>query len=150
MNVTFHVLGSLATAAVLNLKPNEKIWNLPKLAAGFFAGILVHGVLDFLPHNYPLPAKIDVGFALFLLAAAFFTARKQNRFLLLVCFGGALFPDLVDLSAGIINKHLGIPISPLPFKIFPWHRKVYSGSIYDGSRKFESTIYHISVLLICL
>lgn len=149
MNVTFHALGSFATAAVLSLKPNEKIWNLPKFAVGFFAGILVHSILDFLPHQYPLRSTLDVIFALGLLAATFFLAHKQNRLLILACFGGAIFPDVVDLGAGIANRNLGIPIPQLSFKVFPWHWKEFSGSIYDGSRSVESNIYHILALLTC-
>lgn len=149
MNVTFHALGSLATAAVLSLKPNDKLWDLRKFAVGFILGIFVHGILDFLPHNYPLNSKFDVILALCLLGLTFILTQKQNRFLLLVCFAGAIFPDLVDLSLGIINKHLGIPVPQLPFKIFPWHWREYSGSIYDKSRDFESNIYHFSLLLIC-
>jgi hypothetical protein len=147
MNVIFHALGSFATAAVLCLKPNEEIWNLPKLAVGFFAGILIHGILDSLPHQYPLYSKFDVIFALVLLAIMFSLAQKQNRLLILACFGGAIFPDVVDLSAGIANKHLGIAIPQFSFKMFPWHWKEFSGSIYDGSRRVESNIYHIIVLL---
>jgi hypothetical protein len=157
MNVTFHALGSFAVAAVLSLKAaeseffglkNSSTWL--KMAIGFVAGILIHGILDFLPHQYPLRSKFDVIFALGLLALTVFLAQKQNRLLILVCFGGAIFSDIIDLSAEIVNKYLGISIPHLPFKIFPWHWKEYSGSIYDGSQAVESNIYHILVLLICL
>ncbi len=151
MNVTFHALGSLATTAVLSFKISEH-WHyasaLKKYVIGFVSGIVLHGVLDYLPHNYPLPSRFDIIFALILFSFTFFLIRKHNRLLILFCFVGAIFPDLADLSAGIANKHLGIPIPQLSFKIFPWHWKEYSGSIYDGSRKIESNIYHISVLLI--
>ncbi|NJM52531.1 MAG: hypothetical protein HC846_03505 [Blastocatellia bacterium] len=152
MNVTFHIVGSIATAAVLSLSPTEK-WHsasaLKKYAIGFAVGILIHGVLDFLPHSYPLPSKIDVIFALLVLILSLFLAQNQNKLLVLFCFSGAIFPDVVDLGAGIANKHLGIPLPQLNFKISPWHWKEYSGSIYDGSRFFESTVYHILLLLIC-
>ncbi|MEP6902440.1 MAG: hypothetical protein ABJA66_11865 [Actinomycetota bacterium] len=148
MNVIFHTLGSIATAAVLSAKPGEKTSNLKKLAVGFFVGILLHGILDLLPHNYPLSSTLDVFFTLFLLALTIFLAQKQNRILILVCFVGAIFPDLVDLGAEIANKHLGIPFPQFSFKIFPWHWKEYSGSIYDGTRNFESLIYHSLVFLI--
>lgn len=151
MNVTFHTVGCVATAAVLSLNQTEN-WNsvsaLKRYVISFTAGILIHGVLDFLPHNYPLPSKIDVIFALFILILSLFLAQKQNRLLVLFCFGGATFPDVIDLGAGIANKHLGISIPQLDFKIFPWHWKEYSGSIYDGSRFYESMIYHILFLLI--
>lgn len=153
MNVTFHVFGSIATAAVLGLSPDEK-WSsvsaLKKYAIGFVTGVIIHGVLDFLPHNYPIASKFDVIFALFILVLGLFLAQNRNRFLILVCFSGAIFPDVVDLGAGIANKHLGIPIPQLDFKLSPWHWKEYSGSIYDGSRFFESTVYHVLFLLMCV
>jgi len=111
---------------------------------------LIHGILDFLPHNYPLPSKIDVVLAVVLLIAAAFLAQKQNRFLILICFIGAVFPDIVDLSPGILNKHVGIFLPQLSFKVFPWHWKEYSGSIYDGSRNFESFVYYTLVFLISI
>ena len=152
MNVTFHALGSFAAAAVLSLKSDENwisVSALKKYAVGFCAGILVHGILDFLPHNYPLSSKFDVIFALVLFLFFLLMAQKQNRLLVLVCFVGAIFPDLIDLSAAIADKHLGIPVSPLSFKIFPWHWKDFSGSVYDDSRNLESNIYHLSFLLVC-
>jgi hypothetical protein len=149
MNVIFHTLGSLATAAVLSAKPDEKKWNLKKLSIGFIAGILLHGILDVLPHNYPLPSKFDAAASLLLLALSILLAQSRNRILILVCFAGAVFPDIVDLGAGIINKHLGIPVPQMPFKIFPWHRKQYSGSVYDGSRNIESLACYIFLLSIC-
>ena len=152
MNVTFHVLASFATAAVLNF-PSQTDWrnvsNLWRYAIGFAAGIAVHGVLDFLPHHYPLRSKVDVALALILLAVFSILAARRNLSLLWICFIGSIFPDSVDLSAGIANKHLGIALPQLPFKVFPWHWKEYSGSIYDGSRAVESGAYHLSVLLIC-
>jgi hypothetical protein len=153
MNVTFHVLGSFATTAVLSFPPQANRQNFSgfrRYIIGFIAGVLIHGVLDFLPHQYPLRSKTDVVSALILFAVFSFMAKWQNLLLLWTCFIGSIFPDLVDLSAGIVNKHLAIPIPELPFKIFPWHWKEFSGSIYDGSRNAESAIYHISFLLICL
>ena len=152
MNVTFHALGSFATAAVLSLGASENwrsISALKKYAIGFAAGILVHGILDYLPHSYPLPSKFDVIFAISLSGGMLYLVQKQNRFLVLVCFAGCVFPDVVDLSPTIIKKYLDIEIPALPFRVFPWHLKKYSGSIYDGSRQIESNIYHFSFLLIC-
>jgi hypothetical protein len=58
MNVRFHALGSFATAAVLSLSQTEN-WRsasaLKKYSIGFVVGILIHGILDFLPHQYPVP-----------------------------------------------------------------------------------------------
>ncbi len=152
MNITFHAVGSFATVAVLSLEPSENrrsVSALKKYVIGFVSGVLIHGILDLLPHNYPLPSKLDVMFALILLLAILFASQKQNLILIVICFIGAIFPDVIDLSPGIINKRLGFQISLLPFKIFPWHWKEFSGSVYDGSRNFESIVYHGLFLLIC-
>jgi hypothetical protein len=152
MNVTFHALGSFATAAVLSLNPAEN-WRsvsaLKKYIIGFVAGILIHGVLDFLPHQYPLPSKIDVVLALFLFLLVLFVAQRQNFLLVLICLAGCVFPDVVDLGPVIVDKYLQISLPRLPFRLFPWHLKEYSGSIYDGSRSVESGLYHLLFLLIC-
>ncbi|MBX7171087.1 MAG: hypothetical protein K1X72_09020 [Pyrinomonadaceae bacterium] len=150
MNVTFHTLGSIATAAVLSPTGNwRSVAALKRYAIGFVSGILIHGILDFLPHNYPLPSKFDVAFAIVLLILTLWLAQKQNRLLVLICFIGSILPDVIDLGAGIANKHLGIPVPQLDFKFFPWHWEEYSGSIYDDSHSFESAIFHLLFLLIC-
>lgn len=152
MNVTFHALGSFATAAVLSLEKRENRRSLSavkKYLIGFAVGILIHGVLDLLPHQYPVPSKVDVVLALFLLLLFLFLSQKQNFPLILICFAGCIFPDVIDLGPVIVDKYLGISLPRLPFRLFPWHIKQYSGSIYDGSRTIESAFYHISFLLIC-
>lgn len=152
MNVTFHAIGSFATVAVLSLNPAES-WRsasaFKKYLIGFVVGILVHGVLDFLPHQYPLPSKIDVVLASLLLPLFLLISQKQNFFLILACFAGSVFPDVIDLGPVIVDKYLHISLPQLSFRMFPWHLKEYSGSIYDGSRLFESNLYHILFSLIC-
>lgn len=153
MNVTFHALGSFATAAVLSLKPGEKYFSassLAKYVIGFIAGILIHGLLDYAPHEYPIYSKVDPPLALFLLALTLFAAQKQNYLLILICFAGCIFPDIVDLGPVIVKKYLGISAPQLPFRLFPWHLKEFSGSIYDGSRRAESTFYHLAFVILCV
>lgn len=152
MNVTFHVLGGFATAAVLSRKADSKnslFTTVAKFGVGFVVGVLVHGLLDYLPHEYPLQSKFDITLALILLLFALSAVQKQNIVLLLICFAGSVFPDVIDLGAAIANKHLGVALPQLPFKIFPWHWKQFSGSIYDGSRGFESTVYHLIFVSVC-
>lgn len=146
MNVTFHALGSFATAAVLSAKlaPCENGFflrsDLPFLAIGFITGILLHGVLDFAPHGYLFPAAFDIALCLALFAAFAFMVRRRNLILLIACYVGCLFPDIVDLLPAMINKrvNLGLPV----IKLFLWHWRDFSGSIYDGSRQFESNLWH--------
>jgi hypothetical protein len=156
MNVTFHTLASIATAAFLSLRPAQNSLQgitsgsaFAKYAIGFTAGILAHGILDYAPHEYPFYAKFDVPFALLLFMVTFFLVQPQNRLLLATCFVGALFPDLLDLGPAILNKNFGFPYFGLSYKVFPWHWKEFSGSLYEPSRRVESMLYHIILLLIC-
>ncbi|HEY8559378.1 MAG TPA: hypothetical protein VIL74_03160 [Pyrinomonadaceae bacterium] len=153
MNITFHVIGSFATAAVLNLDKGEN-WLAPRALAkylvGFTVGVIVHGILDASPHQYPLTSKIDVILAALLLPLFLLVSQKQNLLLILFCYAGCVFPDVVDLGPAMVEKYFQISLPRLSFRLFPWHLKQYSGSIYDGSRAVESAFYHVSFSLICL
>jgi hypothetical protein len=148
MNVVFHTLVSLATAAVLasRIKEKEPISSTKGIAIsviGFATGIVSHGVLDWLPHHYPLPSIADIIVSLVLFSGVCILARREARWVLLICFVGAIFPDLVDLGPAIVNKQMQ---SSLPVvKLFPWHWKEYSGSIYDDSRRWLSMANHLAV-----
>ena len=150
MNVTFHAIAAITTASVLSIKKDESVWNPQKLIVAFISGILVHGVLDISPHDYPIKSNYDVVLAILLFAVTFIFTKKKNYLLLTICFTGAIFPDIIDLSSGIVNRHLGIPFPQLTFKVFPWHRKEYSGSIYDGSCTIETALIHILLVVTCL
>jgi len=59
MNVTFHTLTSLATASLLASRQNRNDCrrlfapvDIPLLVTGFLSGILMHGLLDYVPHWY--------------------------------------------------------------------------------------------------
>lgn len=117
---------------------------MPLLAVGFVAGVLLHGLLDFVPHSYPIKSGLDVVFSLILFVAAIAFSKRQHRFLIGACFLGAIFPDLVDLGPAIVNNHLGWSVPVV--KIFPWHWRQYSGSIYDRSRGFVSLFWHFLVV----
>lgn len=151
MNVTFHIVSAVGAAAVLSsIRKNGTRYepsapsNLSVLTVAFIAGALLHGLLDYAPHSYPINSVVDVGVSLVLLTAATVLVNPKHRLLLSVCFLGTLLPDLVDLGPAIINKQLGWALPVV--KIFPWHWRQYSGSIYDGSRKFQSMILHLLVL----
>ena len=155
MNVTFHTLASLATVAILSrkIKPSAP-FTLPSanesifLLIGFITGILIHGILDCAPHNYPIASIADIFLSLLLVAIMLFVIKKHYYLLIIVCFVGAIFPDLVDLATAIINKRLGTTLPVV--KVFPWHWSIYSGSIYNDSQKVESAIYHLTVIIISL
>src|SRR2546426_6179202 len=88
-------------------------------AIGFLAGVLEHGIMDYVPHSYPIPSGIDVvvSISLFILAVA--CTKPQFRILVTACFIGSVFPDLVDLGPPILNRHLGWTLPTV--KVFPWH-----------------------------
>jgi hypothetical protein len=148
MNVVFHTLTSVATAAVLSTqlkekKPIDSTAALTILVIGFTTGILLHGLLDWIPHQYPLPSVLDVVVSLILFSTIFILARNEARWILSACFLGAIFPDLVDLGPAILNRQMQLHLPTV--KIFPWHWKEYSGSIYDGSRRWLSIFNHLVV-----
>jgi hypothetical protein len=142
MNVTFHVLTGIGMAAALS--PRQPQVAVASLAAGLGATIALHGLLDYVPHSYPIRSGADVILALVLLGAAWLLAKPHLRLLLITCFLGSILPDLIDLGPGILNRHAGLHLPEV--KLFPWHWKQYSGSIYDGSRNTESTALHLLVL----
>jgi len=141
VNVTFHVLAGIGVAA--SLSPREP--TVPKIAmvAGFASTICLHGLLDYLPHSYPIKSSIDVALALLLFGTGLSLAKPHVRPLLVACFLGSILPDLVDLAPGILNRHIGLDMPEV--KLFPWHWRQYSGSIYNGSRTAESMAAHLVV-----
>jgi hypothetical protein len=147
MNVVFHTLASVATAAVLSAQLKEKpigsTTGLTILAIGFTTGILVHGLLDWAPHQYPVPSVLDVAVSLISFSIIFVLAHEQARWILFGCFLGAIFPDLVDLGPAILNRQMQLHLPTV--KAFPWHWKEFSGSIYDGSRRWLSLSNHVVV-----
>lgn len=118
----------------------------------FLIGIIFHGILDYIPHCYPFPSKIDAILSLLLIIVAILSADRKYRLIVAASFAGNIFPDLIDLSSGILNKymHLNIPVFP---KVFPWHWPEYSGSIYNGGCNVSNINHSIviaMVLMICI
>jgi hypothetical protein len=155
MNVTFHILSAVGASAVLSSAAKDpgpgqstpsRHW--PLLAVAFVTGVLLHGLLDWIPHSYPINPVADVSASLILLTVVTILVQPKHRFLFGACALGALAPDLVDLGPVLINKRLGwsLPV----FKFFPWHWRQYSGSIYDGSHRIESLLLHLAVVGISL
>lgn len=156
MNVLFHTSAAIGTIAlsVSNDSVEDKIFSKNNIKRGvnffFGIGIISHGVLDFIPHCYPINSKIDAIISLIIILASIFSSNKQNKFLVTLIFLGSIFPDLIDLSPQIIEKYLGINM-PNFEKIFPWHFHENSGSIYNDNCS-NSMVYHsiltFSILLI--
>lgn len=155
MNVTFHTVAALATAAILSSRHRVRApvqssgRDAPFLPAiGFVVGVLLHGLLDYVPHSYPLDSRLDVSLSLTLASLAIVLSKPKNRFLVLACYLGCIFPDLIDLGPAAINKSFGWSLPTV--KIFPWHWHRYSGSVYDGSRSLESLLFHIVVVALSI
>lgn len=151
MNVTLHTITAVGIATLLtNIDDVEQSKSLKSIsftgACVFVAGVIGHGILDYLPHCYPINSKFDVIFSLMAMLLLLWFANKSFRLILGLSFLGSIFPDLIDLSLPILNKQLGINL-PTFSNIFPWHWHQYSGSIYNGDCSI-STINHLLVLLI--
>ncbi|MGB1242831.1 MAG: hypothetical protein ACPG49_09940, partial [Chitinophagales bacterium] len=134
MNVFFHTTTAIGIAIALTdtqrLCPHTPIKNtLPTTFFAFVVGIIGHGTLDYIPHCYPIPSKVDVILGLFIIVTCIWRSQHTYRLILFASFVGSIFPDLIDLSPAILHKYIGTPI-PTSTKLFPWHWHEYSGSIY--------------------
>lgn len=151
MNVLFHTTTAIGITVLLSdtrtthSKTSIKS-TLPTAFTVFVVGIISHGALDYIPHCYPIPAKIDVILGLIMIIAGIWKSEKSYRLIVAASFLGCIFPDLVDLAPAILHKYIGTPLPDLE-KLFPWHWKEYSGSIYTSDCSV-STFNHILVLLI--
>lgn len=144
MNVLFHLAAGFGIAlAICNEAVKPKIWGAA--ATGAFIAFVSHALLDYTPHCYPINSKIDVIGGFILLLALVLFARKEYRLIMFATLSGAILPDLIDLLPAILNQqfNLGLPVYT---KIFPWHWKTYSGSIYNGSCNAS----HINIAMICI
>jgi len=112
------------------------------------AGVVEHGIMDYIPHSYPIPSDVDVVLSLILLVVAVAQTRPQFRILVTACYIGSVFPDLVDLGPAILNHHFGWTLPTV--KIFPWHWPQYSGSLYHGAKMIQSAVSHGVVIAVCV
>lgn len=116
-----------------------------KIVYGFIIGVISHGVLDYVPHCYPISSKLDLLIGLIIILICLFKVKKDYKFLVSAVLFGCVFPDVIDLTPAILNSQLGINL-PIFENIFPWHIHEYSGSIYTEECSV-SKINHILTLL---
>lgn len=125
MNITYHTMLGVASASVMvKIIPEEdniKIYKIGTIGVG--GNILLHGILDILPHNYSLTMIKDGIITLFLIAIAMFFVNNKYRLLTLCCVGGAILPDMIDK---IIIRN----ISTVNFYVFPWHNAEIINKFY--------------------
>jgi hypothetical protein len=158
LNVAFHALTGLAIgqAAASAVDPDEAGAARPTAgiyATAFVLGIMAHGVLDGLPHEYPFRAVGDT-LATAALVLPWMLKRIQPRFrlLLLVALIGTVLPDVIDHVPRDLNRHLGTHL-PEVTKIFPWHGRGGSGSL-SGEVPFRAHVAslanHVIVATFCV
>jgi len=131
LNVTFHTLAALAIgqSAACRLQVAERrrqrvaIW-----VVTFLLGVMSHGVLDGLPHEYPFQWLGETVATTALLVIWMAIIQPRYRVLLLVAVAGALLPDVIDHVPRDLNRHLGTHLPELT-KLFPWHHRGGSGSL---------------------
>lgn len=151
MNVLFHLAAGFGIAlAVCPEAAQPKVWSTA--ATGAFIAFASHALLDYTPHCYPINSKIDfIGGFILLLALTFF-ARKEYRLIIFATLSGAVLPDIIDLLPAILNKQFNLEL-PIYTKVFPWHWKNYSGSIYTNECHVSNInigLLLFSVLLVVL
>jgi len=150
MNVMFHIATGLSTAVLLTdtseINRNsayKKI--LPIALFGFVIGIISHGALDYIPHCYPINSKLDILLGLLSILILLLISKEKYKLIFLGSLIGCVFPDIVDLLPSMLNTSLRLEL-PVLEKLFPWHWKQYSGSIYTDECNV-SFINHSLVLL---
>jgi hypothetical protein len=151
----FHTSAAIGVVAiVIEIKSSYSLFSSTSIKLGFISfvlGIVSHGILDIIPHCYPINSKLDAIVSFLIMLSGLFLIKKRYRFIVGMAFLGSVFPDVIDLSPQILNKYLGFSFSELNI-FFLWHRHDYSGSIYDENCNL-STVYQIitvvSVVAIC-
>jgi len=150
MNVTFHTITSLSFSVLVSKKisPATNKYFLKSDTKYFlillFINILVHGLLDIMPHNYPLNSILDVSLSLAFFLMTIFIVTKRFHLTIMMSFFFAVLPDIIDIAPKLLNKYLNTNL--LVFNLFPWHYPQYSGSMYNGQYSLFSLINHSIVL----
>ena len=150
MDVIFHTTTAISVAVLLT--DTHKIEHsltaykiiIRTSVCAFVVGIISHGALDYIPHCYPINSKLDAMAGLAMILTTIGLTHKKYRSIMGLSFLGCVLPDLVDLSPAILNKQLVLGL-PTFDKIFPWHLKQYSGSIYNNHCN-ASILNHILLL----
>jgi len=153
MNLVFHIATGIGVVVSLTdtSRVKEKAINKIKVLTGFFVfivAVILHGVLDYIPHCYPLNAKPDVILCSVMFVSLIFVTNRRFKFIMFLALLGSIFPDLIDHSTLILNRFLRLNL-PMGTKLFPWHWEGYSGSLYHQGWLI-STINHIALLITLL
>lgn len=151
MNVLFHITAAAGIAVLVTdtdkiTKKTPIVNTIATAALAFVIGVVSHGALDYIPHCYPIPSKVDILVGLACILAFVYRADYPYKLIVLCSCVGSIFPDLVDLLPTMLNKYLGWTFF-MHDNFFPWHWKIYSGSLYQEDC-FVSNINHALVVLV--
>ena len=141
MMVTSHVVVGM-TSSLFFVKDEDATPSKKACASALTVNIALHGVMDLLPHNHPLPAYLDIIIAL-LIAPLMLFVKKKYRILVFICYLGSIMPDVIDL--GVLRV-----LQFGSFRIFPWHyHSVYHfvNNLYTNS--MVNMMFDISIIAIC-
>jgi hypothetical protein len=168
LNVAFHALAALAIGqtAACRTAPSQRpapggdvvldserrvsrrFWIA---AVVFVLGVMSHGVLDGLPHEYAFKWLGDTIASATLVGVWLAITKPGYRSLLLIAIAGAVLPDVIDHVPRDINRHLGTHLPELR-KLFPWHHRGGSGSL-SGVVPFDAHVAsianHVIVVSFC-
>jgi hypothetical protein len=159
LNVAFHALAGLAigqaAATRVSTPPRQGLArgrDAVVTTIAFGLAIMSHGILDGLPHEYPLRALGDLLATTAVVAAGLWLIQPRFRILLLVTLLGAVLPDVIDHTPRDLNRHLGTHLPELK-KVFPWHGAGGSGSLSGDNIVFRAHIAsltnHVMVVAFC-
>ena len=154
MNVAFHALAALAigqTAACRAATATRPGARAAIAVVAFVLGVMSHGVLDGLPHEYPFRALGDTLTSLALVTTWMAITRPGYRMLPIIALAGALLPDVIDHVPEDLNRHLGTHFPVLP-NLFPWHHRGGSGSLSGAvprDARIASIANHVIVVVYC-
>lgn len=130
MNVLLHALTgvAIAHAAVRLANVRDQKPSTAVVASAALAGVLSHGLLDWLRHSYPVPSRMDVVLALTLSVAWLLSIRRLLLPLFALALTASFLPDVIDHLPRLLHV-----TSPLPTPLFPWHAPEWSGSLYPAT-----------------
>lgn len=151
MNILFHnITGYCIAITSLHVAAKDDVYSKKQyiIPIVFLLGIISHGILDIIPHCYPINSIFDAIFGLAMIIGLSILARPAFRTIIAGALIGSIVPDIIDHSAGIFKNHMGISIN-YSLKLFPWHWAKYSGSIYNGNC-LKSAIYHSILIAVCI
>lgn len=150
MNILFHLAAGFGIVIVVcdSKAPSSNVNTWYTAAIGMVIAFVSHGLLDYAPHCYPINSKVDfvIGGILLLLLSSL--AKGKYKLILFSTLIGSVLPDIIDLFPSILNKQLNFSF-PTYNKIFPWHWKKYSGSIYNddcNTSNVNISLLFVSVL----